>query len=531
MTYEEMKKTLWDAAVELRGSVSAAQYKYPVLGLVFLKYVSDMFSAQADVIKEKLADPNSELFIEDEDIRLESESIFTKDKAFYDQDNVFWIPETALYSKILEKASLPELPQIIDAAMVEIEKENPQLKGVLYKEFSRLEIEPSKLGELVNILAKLKFSKDEHGSKDIFGEVYEYFLGQFALSEGQRAGEFYTPKSLVALNVEILAPFKGKIYDPACGSGGMFVQSARFKDAHQKQLKRTGDLAIFGQEYMADTRRLCLMNLAVHGLEGDIGSSHGSTFTNDQHKNLRADYILANPPFNQKKWGVDKLTNDSRWIFGVPPSNNANYGWLQHMWSRLSSRGRAGIILSNGSMTTNSSNEGVIRKNMIEADAVDCMIALPTNLFSNVTIPACLWFLSKNKKSGVNGKIDRTGQVLFINAKPFASVRISRKQVEFSQEEIEQIAMIYHRWRGTEFSDGVEYHDEEGICYSASIEEIREKKFVLTPGHYVGLVAGEEEYDFDEKFAILQTELESQIGEEIELNKIITENLMKVVAE
>lgn len=529
MTYEEMKKTLWDAAIELRGSVSAAQYKYPVLGLVFLKYVSDMFAAQAGVIKEKLADPNSELFIEDEEIRLESENIFTNDKSFYEQDNVFWIPVEASYSKILEKASLAKLPQIIDAAMVEIEKANPQLKGILYKEFSRLEIEPSKLGDLVNTLAKLKFSRDEHGSKDIFGEVYEYFLGQFALSEGQRAGEFYTPKSLVALNVEILSPFKGKIYDPACGSGGMFVQSAKFKDAHQAQFKQKGDLAIYGQEYMADTRRLCLMNLAVHGLEGDIGSSHGSTFTNDQHKNLRADYVLANPPFSQKKWGVEKLAEDPRWVFGVPPTNNANYGWLQHIWSRLSSRGRAGIILANGSMTSSTSNEDVIRKNMIEADAIDCMISLPPNLFSNVTIPACIWYLSKDKKSGKNGSRDREEQILFIDAKDFAEIQIARNQVAFSDEEILKISQIYHRWRGTDFSDGLAYENIEGFCYSATLEEIKQKGFALTPSRYVGLADNEDEFDFEECFNALKSEFKVQIQEENELNQAIVESLAKVV--
>lgn len=294
-----------------------------------------------------------------------------------------------------------ELPQKLDAAMGEIEAENASLKGVLYREFSRLALAEGKLGELMGIVARLKFDPAQHGSRDVFGEVYEYFLGQFALNEGAKAGEFYTPKSVVNLLVEILAPFKGTIYDPACGSGGMFVQSARFKDAHQKTLGKKGDLAIHGQELMAQTRRLCLMNLAVHGLDGDIGQTYGSTFTNDQHKTLRADYILANPPFNIKDWDGDKLKDDPRWVHGIPPEGNANFAWLQHMLARLSSRGRAGIVLANGSMSSQQSGEGEIRKAMVEADVVECMVALPPQLFSNTQIPACLWFLAATKrKSG-----------------------------------------------------------------------------------------------------------------------------------
>lgn len=317
MTNEEFKRTLWDAADKLRGSVAAAQYKYPVLGLVFLKYVSDMYDAQSQVIRHRLAEPKSEYYIEDEATRKESEAAFTGDKTFFDVDNVFWIPPDAHFSVLLAQATAPDLAQRLDKAMGAIEAENPRLKGVLYREFSRLELEPGKLGELMGLVARLKFDPHKHNSRDVFGEVYEYFLGQFALKEGARAGEFYTPKSVVNLLVEILAPFKGTIYDPACGSGGMFVQSARFKDAHQKQLKKKGDLAIYGQELMAATRRLCLMNLAVHGLDGDLGQSYGDTFANDQHKTLRADYVLANPPFNISDWGGDKLADDPRWVHGI----------------------------------------------------------------------------------------------------------------------------------------------------------------------------------------------------------------------
>jgi type I restriction enzyme M protein len=526
MTNEEFKKTLWDAANSLRGSVSAAAYKYPVLGLVFLKFVSDMFEAQADIIKKRMADPDSDLYIEDEDIRNDSVADFIKDRTFYETDNVFWVPSEALFSSLLEIATAADLAQKLDKAMLLIEQENTQLSGVLYREFSRLALEPGKLGELMNIVAKLKFNPEDHGSRDVFGEVYEYFLGMFALNEGQRAGEFYTPKSVVNLLVETLAPFKGTIYDPACGSGGMFVQSFKFKDAHQKQLGRKGDLAIFGQELMAETRKLCLMNLAVHGLDGDLGESYGSTFTNDQHKKLRADYILANPPFNISNWGGDKLADDPRWAFGIPPAGNANYAWLQHMWSRLSSRGRAGIVLANGSMSSTSSNEGNIRRDMVKNDAVECMIALPGQLFSNTQIPACLWFLSKDKTKGVNGQFDRKGQVLFIDARKKATSRISRTQVEFTDDELHEIAQIYHRWRGTEFSDGKPYEDVPGLCFSADLTVLESHGFVLTPGRYVGAEEIEDDDEaFSEKMTSLTQKLAEQMAKGAELDQLIRQKL------
>lgn len=365
MTNQEFKDKLWEAANALRGSVTAAQYKYPVLGLIFLKYVSDMFEAQADVIKQRLSDPKSDFFIDDEDLRQESEVVFINDKTFYESDNVFWVPEGVRFQELLAKAADADFPQQLDQAMATLEAENPPLKGILYRDFGRLELEEGKLGDLIAIVAKIKFDPKNHGSRDIFGEVYEYFLGKFARQEGARAGEFYTPKSVVTLLVEILAPFRGTIYDPACGSGGMFVQSAKFKDAHATRIGKKGDLPIYGQELMAATRKLCKMNLAVHGLEGDLGKSYGSTFTNDQHHTLRADYILANPPFNISDWGGDKLQEDPRWVYGIPPANNANYAWLQHMLARLSHRGRAGIVLANGSMSTHTSGESEIRKGMI----------------------------------------------------------------------------------------------------------------------------------------------------------------------
>lgn len=514
MTNEEFKKTLWEAADKLRGSVAAATYKYPVLGLVFLKYVSDMYDAQAQVIRNRLAEPKSEYYIPDAKVRKESEAAFTGDKTFFDADNVFWVPPDAHFNTLLAQATSPTLAQKLDTALGEIEAENPTLKGVLYREFSRLELEPGKLGELMQLLAKLKFDPATHGSRDVFGEVYEYFLGQFALKEGAKAGEFYTSKSVVNLLVEILAPFKGKIYDPACGSGGMFVQSARFKDAHQAQLKKKGDLAIYGQELMAATRRLALMNLAVHGLHGDLGAAFGDTFANDQHKTLRADYVLANPPFNISDWGGDKLTDDPRWVHGIPPAGNANFAWLQHMLARLSSRGRAGIVLANGSMSSQQSGEGDIRRNMVLADVVECMVALPGQLFSNTAIPVCLWFLSKDKGTGVNGGIDRKGQILFIDARKLGGlIPGSRKQKEFSDEELERIAQTYHCWRGTEFDEGGEYADEPGFCFSASLTEVERHGYVLAPGRYVG---SELEEDDDEVFVEKMERLIGQLSEKME---------------
>jgi type I restriction enzyme M protein len=505
MTDEEFKKTLWDAANKLRGSVSAAEYKYPVLGLVFLKYVSDLFDAQADVIRRRLADPKSDIYIEDAETRAEAEAAFVTDKSFYESDNVFWVPQTAHFGELLKRATDPLLPQKLDTAMREIEVENTSLNGVLYREFSRLALEPGKIGELMAQIGRLKFDPKTHGSRDVFGEVYEYFLGGFAMAEGQRAGEFYTPKSVVNLIVEILAPFKGKLYDPACGSGGMFVQSQKFKDAHQTQGKK-GDLAVYGQELMAQTRRLCMMNMAVHGLDGDIGQTYGSTFTNDQHKSLRADYVMANPPFNISDWEGDKLTDDPRWVYGIPPAGNANYAWLQHMLARLSNRGRAGIVLSNGSMSSQQSGEGEIRKNMVMGDVVECMVAMPGQLFSNTQIPACIWFLSKDKKAGVNGSIDRTKQVLFLDLRKAASGRITRTQVEFTDEDLQRFSLTYHRWRGTAFGDSEAYSDEPGFCRSVPLEEIRDHGYVLTPGRYVG---AEEIEDDDETFGEKMEQLTS----------------------
>ncbi len=527
MTSQEFKATLWNSANILRGSVAAAEYKYPVLALVFLKYVSDMFEAQAQVITNRLAEPESPMYVVDPELRQEMAAELAEDRDAYTQDNVIWVPEGARYKDLLVHMAADDLAQRLDKAMKAIEDENPELVGVLYRDFGRLELEDGKLGELMKELAKLKFDPKDRGSRDIFGEVYEYFLGEFAKAEGQKAGEFYTPKSVVNLLVEILAPFKGKIYDPACGSGGMFVQSLRFMHAHENQLGKSGDLPIYGQELMATTRKLCKMNLAVHGLRGDLGNTYGSTFTNDQHPNLRADYILANPPFNISKWGGEQLSDDPRWHWGVPPKNNANYAWLQHMASRLSQRGRAGIVLANGSMTTQTSGEGEIRKNLITSDLVECMVALPGQLFTNTQIPACLWFISKDKGAGVNGTIDRKGQVLFIDCRKKGAEQLSRTQIAFTDDELHEIALTYHRWRDSDFSDGEDYTDVPGFCFSASHVDIEKHHYALAPGRYVGAVDVDDDDEvFDDKMAELTARVADRMARGRELEEEIRDQLV-----
>lgn len=521
MTDTEFKKLLWDAAVKLRGSLSAAEYKYPVLGLVFLKYVSDAFDAQAGLIKARAADPSRDEFIEDPDLRQELVQEWVKDKSFYEGDNVFWIPEDSRYPVLLAQAKQSSIPHVLDAAMAAIEVANPKLRGVLYRDFGRLAIDAGKIGDLLGIVAKMRFDPKQHASRDVFGEVYEYFLGNFALEEGQKAGQFYTPRPVVQTLVEVLAPFEGRIYDPCCGSGGMFVYSERFIEAHGG---RRGQAVIYGQEMTATTRKLACMNLAIRGLDYDMGREYADTFSNDQHPDLRADYILANPPFNME-WEAKALAEDKRWIFGVPPAKNANYAWLQHIYSKLSANGRAGVVLANGSMSSNQSGEGAIRDAMLKGDVVECMIALPGQLFTNTQIPACLWFLSKNKKAGKNGKHDRTGQVLFIDARKLGAIQINRTQIAFSDEEIQRMAQTYHNWRGTTWGlNG--YEDTPGFCKSACLEEIAQHGYVLTPGRYVGAEAIDDDDEaFAEKMERLTAQLAEQMTKGAELDAVIRKKL------
>ena len=525
MTDTEFKKLLWDTATKLRGSVSAAEYKYPVLGLVFLKYVSSIFEAQRFAIERSISEPDSPLYMA-EDMRDEAFEMMLEDKDAYTQDNVFWIPPKARFDHLLKQASSPKLAQHLDDAMAAIERENDTLRGILYRDFARLPLEAGKLGDLMETVAKMHFNPEDHGSRDVFGEVYEYFLGQFALAEGQKAGQFYTPRSVVRVLVEILAPYEGRIYDPACGSGGMFVYSERFVEAHGG---KRGQVAVYGQELSAATRRLACMNLAIRGIDYDLGKSYGDTFRNDQHPDLRADYVLANPPFNAKEWGADKLAKDPRWKYGLPPDGNGNYAWLQHMVARLSADGRAGTVLANGSMTTTTGGEGEIRAAMVKADLVECMVALPDQLFANTPIPACLWFFSKNKGRGKRGGNDRCKEVLFIDARKLGSlIPGSRKQKQLSDEEIQSIANTYHNWRGTKWGNS-DYKNIPAFCQSTSLGEIEAHGYVLTPGRYVGATPTEaDDVPFEARLSELKETLAEQFAEADELNAIIQKNLEQV---
>ena len=506
MTENGFKKILWDAADKLRGSMSAAEYKYPVLGLVFLKYVSDIFMAQRQFILDRAAEPGSDLYIDDEDSRKELIQEWVEDRSFYTADNVFWIPAEARFDTLLAQATSKDIAQKLDDAMAAIEKENEKLRGVLYRDFGRLPIPAGKIGDLLELVSRMKFDPTEHGSRDVFGEVYEYFLGNFALEEGQKAGQFYTPRSVVRTLVEILAPFEGRVYDPCCGSGGMFVYSERFVEAHGG---RQGQVAIYGQESSATTRKLGCMNLSIRGMDYDLGAEHADTFFKDQHPDLKADFVLANPPFNMT-WDAGKLSEDKRWKYGVPPAKNSNFAWLQHIVSKLSENGRAGVVLANSSMSSKQNTEGQIRESIIKSDLVECMITLPGHLFTNTQIPACLWFLTKNKKSGKNGKHDRSGHVLFIDARKLGGVQLSRTQISFSDDEIERIAKTYHSWRGTRWAKE-KYDDIPGFCMSTTLDGIHKHHYVLTPGRYVGNEALEISNDsFAEKMKGLCTRLSLQ---------------------
>jgi type I restriction enzyme M protein len=428
------------------------------------------------------------------------------------------VPKDARWKVLQDNAKQPTIGKLVDDAMVAIEKENPKLKGVLPKDYARPSLDKYRLGELIDIISKIGLVDDESRSKDILGRVYEYFLGRFAAAEGKGGGEFYTPRCVVNLLVRMIEPYKGRVYDPCCGSGGMFVQSERFVEEHGGRL---GDIAIYGQESNSTTWRLGMMNLAIRGLDANLGGQHADSFHNDLHKDLRADFILANPPFNMSDWGGERLREDARWKYGIPPVNNANYAWIQHFIHHLSPTGVAGFVMANGSMSTNTTSEGEIRKNLIEADLVDCMIALPGQLFYTTQIPVCLWFVARNKK---NGKFrDRSGQTLFIDARKLGTL-IDRIHKDFSEEEIDKVAATYHAWRGEK--DAGEYRDVPGFCKSATTEEIREHGYVLTPGRYVGAAEIEDDgVPFEEKMAELSATLYEQFAEADQLEATIKKNL------
>ena len=490
---------LFLAADKLRKNLEPSDYKHVALGLIFLKHISNAFEAkQAALLAEDLA--------------------AAEDPDEYLADNIFWVPKEARWSHLQANARQTTIGKLIDDAMLAIEAHNASLKGVLPKDYNRPALDKVMLGELIDLISGIAMGEGEDRAKDILGRVYEYFLGGFAGSEGKRGGEFYTPRSVVRVLVAMLEPYRGRVYDPCCGSGGMFVQSERFVEEHGG---RVGDIAIYGQESNYTTWRLAKMNLAVRGIDADIRWNNEGSFHKDELKDLRFDYILANPPFNDSDWGGDRLREDARWHYGVPPIGNANYAWLQHILWHLSPYGTAGVVLSNGSMSSTQSGEGDIRRAMVEGDVVDCMIALPGQLFYSTQIPACLWFLARNKND--HRFRDRKGEVLFIDARKLGHL-VDRTRREFSDEEIEKIARTYHAWRG-EPETGV-YKDVPGFCKSATVEEIRAHNHVLTPGRYVGAADVEDDgVPFEERFAALKEKLEEQFAEGRQIETIIAASL------
>lgn len=497
------EEKLWAAADKMRGHMDAGEYKHVVLGLLFLKYISDAFQEKHDALAaEAGVDP--------------------EDRDEYLAENIFWVPQEARWSFLQGQAKQPTIGKLVDDAMVAIEKENPSLKGVLPKDYARPALDKRLLGELIDLLSGIGLGDAEHRSKDVLGRVYEYFLGKFASAEGKGGGEFYTPQSVVRLLVEMIEPLKGRVYDPCCGSGGMFVQSEKFVEAHGGRL---GDLSIYGQESNPTTWRLAKMNLAIRGLDCNIGVQHADTIRNDVHKDLKADYILANPPFNISDWGGEGLREDVRWRFGAPPVGNANFAWVQHMVHHLSPNGVAGFVLANGSMSSQQSGEGEIRKAMVESDLVDCMVALPGQLFYTTQIPVCLWFLSRNKR---NPKLrDRKGETLFIDARKLGGM-VDRTHRELTEEDITRITRTYHAWRGE--AGAGEYEDVPGFCKSAPTAEIMVHGYVLTPGRYVGAEEIEEDDEpFAEKMQRLAAQLEAQFAEGARLEAVIRENLRGLI--
>ena len=500
MSDQDLERTLWAAADKLRSNMDAAEYKHVVLGLIFLKYISDTFEAKRQWLVDHTA-----------------EGYDPEDRDEYLGDKVFWVPKDARWPHIQRSAKLPEIGTIIDAAMDVIERDNASLKGVLPKTYARPDLDKTRLGELVDLISNIGFNEPGHTAKDLLGRVYEYFLGQFADAEGKKGGQFYTPESIVRLLVEMLEPYKGRIYDGCCGSGGMFVQSEKFIEAHDGRLD---DISVYGQESNPTTLRLCKMNLAIRGIDSNI--QLGDTFQQDKHPTLKADYILANPPFNISDWGGEHLRNDDRWQYGTPPTGNANYAWLQHFIWHLAPTGTAGIVLANGSMTSNSGGEGEIRQSLIEAGLVDCMVALPSQLFYNTMIPACLWFLARDRS---NHKFrNRHNEILFIDARKMGQM-INRRHRELSTEDIEMIAGAYHQWRNP---DG-NFEAAKGFSYAATLEEVRASNYVLTPGRYVGAEEMEDDgIPFEEKMKTLTDQLAGQFAESARLETLIREKLKEV---
>jgi type I restriction enzyme M protein len=516
---DDIKKTLWATADKLRANMDAAEYKHLVLGLIFVKYISDTFQAKRTELTARFADEADEYFLPDSTPDLLAAEL--EDRDYYREVNVFWVPEAARWEALRAAAKQPDIGKRIDDALSLIEAENPKLKGILDKRFARAQLPDGKLGELVDLVSTIGFGSSAAEARDVLGQVYEYFLGMFASAEGKRGGQFYTPRSIVKTLVAVLAPHHGKVYDPCCGSGGMFVQSEEFILSHGGKL---GDVAIFGQEANPTTWRLAAMNLAIRGIDFNLGREPADTFTRDQFPDLRADFILANPPFNISDWWHASLAGDARWRIGQlsvdPPTGNANYAWLLHILHHLRPGGRAGIVLANGSMSSSQNNEGQIRAAMVDADVVEVMIALPGQLFFNTQIPACLWFLAKDKRA-------RRGEVLFIDARKLAAM-ISRVQCELTGDVIERIAGTVAAWRGEAAADAnvPTYADVAGYCRSVGLAEIAEHGHVLTPGRYVGAEAVEDnDDDFATKMQALTEKLGEQMAKGAELDAVIRAKL------
>jgi len=513
---QPIKQVLWAAACKLRKNMDAAEYKHVVLGLIFLKYISDSFY---------------ELYYKLKEGKGEYEGADPDDPYEYRVENVFYVPPQARWDYLQSRAKLPTIGKDIDEAMEAIEKDNSSLKGVLPKEYAKEKLDKQSLGGLIDLIGTIALGDSVSKSNDILGQVYEYFLGQFALAEGKKGGQFYTPRSVVRLLVEMLEPYEGRVFDPCCGSGGMFVQSEKFVEAHRDHYNgRTREIdkffervvSIYGQESNQTTWRLCKMNLAIRGIDSTnvLWNNEGS-FLNDAHPDLKADFVIANPPFNDSDWSGELLRTDGRWKYGVPPVSNANYAWIQHFLYHLSPKGTAGFVMAKGSLSSKTNGEGEIRKNIIEAGLVDCIVNLPTKLFLNTQIPACLWFLSREKETDPNHP--RRNKILFIDARNMGTL-INRRTRELTDEDIRKIADTYHNWK----KDDGSYKDIPGFCKCATLDEVRELDYVLTPGRYVGLPEEEDDFDFEERVKKLTAELKAQMEESVKLDERIKKNLIKV---